>query len=48
MDWGAISTALAVALIVGLVKHIVSDIELRKDFENLKKRVSKLDGINGH
>lgn len=37
-----------VATLVGLARHIVKDIETRKEVEALKKRVSKLDGINGH
>lgn len=37
-----------VAALVGLGRHIVKDIETRKEVEALKKRVSRLDGINGH
>lgn len=46
-DLSAIATALVIAAILGLAKHVRTDIETRRDLENLKKRVSKLDGING-
>lgn len=48
MDLGAIATALVIAAILGLVQHIRTDIETRRDLRNLTKRVAKLDGINGH
>ena len=39
--------AISAAGVVGLVKHILSDIKYRQKVDDLAKRVSKLDGING-
>lgn len=38
---------LLVAAILGLVRHVIRDIETRRDVDLLKKRMSKIDGLNG-
>lgn len=43
---GAIATGL-IALLVGVLKHILDDARYRQKVDDLAKRVSKLDGING-